>query len=161
MNGGSTSKVAAVVIAIVLSALAVFMLVTAYTYSRSSGIFPIFVGWIFVALALLESVVQLRTLIGRGATAPAASEEPAAPGGEAASLREIGGFLWLGLFLTLIYFAGFVIATPIFIVAFLRLSAGRSFVHSVSFALAAAAVVYVVFVFLLDYQLYRGTLLGA
>ena len=115
MNGGSTSKVAAVVIAIVLSALAVFMLVTAYTYSRSSGIFPIFVG----------------------------------------------GFLWLGLFLTLIYFAGFVIATPIFIVAFLRLSAGRSFVHSVSFALAAAAVVYVVFVFLLDYQLYRGTLLGA
>ena len=92
MNGGSTSKVAAVVIAIVLSALAVFMLVTAYTYSRSSGIFPIFVGWIFVALALLESVVQLRTLIGRGATAPAASEEPAAPGGEAASLREIGGF---------------------------------------------------------------------
>jgi putative tricarboxylic transport membrane protein len=160
MNGLSRSKFAACAIAIILAALAVFMLVTAYAYSRSSGLFPIFVGWIFVALALLESGVQLKALLRREDHAPALNADAETAAELTGPFREIGGLLWLGLYLAMLYLAGFLVATPLFMIAFLRLSAARTILQSVSFAIAAAAIVYVVFVLLLDYQLYRGILFG-
>ena len=145
----------ALAIALILAVLAIVALVTAYSYSRSSGLFPIFVGWIFLALTLVEVVVQLRAL--RQPT-PSDVAEPAAE--KIDVLSEFGGFLWLGLMLVVLHAAGFLIATPVFVFAFLRFAARRTVVQSVAIALLATAFVYVVFAWLLDYELYAGVLFG-
>lgn len=145
----------ALAIALTLAVLAIVALVTAYSYSRSSGLFPIFVGWVFLALTLLEVVVQLRAL--RHPT-PSDVAEPAVE--KIDVLSEFGGFLWLGLMLVVLYAAGFLIATPVFTFAFLRFAARRTVLQSVAIALLATAFVYMVFAWLLDYELYAGALFG-
>lgn len=154
------SRVTASAIAMLLTVLATVALVTAYSYSRSSGLFPIFVGWIFVALTLLELAVQLKALTGAGkrilpeADAAESLQEPVGP------LRQFGGFLWLGLLLVVLYVAGFLIAIPVFMFAFLRISADRTALQSASVAIVATALIYAVFVSLLAYRLYPGVLFG-
>jgi len=141
-------------IAVFLAVLAGAVLAAAYGYSRSSGLFPIFVGWIFLALVLLEAALQLRLILRGGA-----EERPEF--GETGGLADFGGFLWLGLLLVAVYLAGFLIATPVFMFAFLRLSARRPLAQSLLAALSAIAFVYVLFVWLLHYRLYPGALFGA
>ncbi len=145
------SKVTASVIAMLLTVLATVALVIAYSYSRSSGLFPIFVGWIFVALTLLELAVQLKALARAGKRV---LQEPFHP------LRDIGGLLWLGLLLVVLHAAGFLIAIPVFIFAFMRISADRTALQSASVAIVATALIYAVFVSLLTYRLYPGVLFG-
>ncbi|MDH3532801.1 MAG: tripartite tricarboxylate transporter TctB family protein [Gammaproteobacteria bacterium] len=145
-------------VALLLAGLAIAMLVAAYSYSRSSGLFPIFVGWIFLALTVLEIVVQLRAL--RPAGGQAVGEGGAAATASIDALREFGGFFWLGSMLLLLYGTGFLLATPVFMFAFLRFAARRTVVQSIAIALLATAFVYVVFAWLLDYELYPGVLFG-
>lgn len=158
MNRSLHSGVVALVAAFLFLLLAIAALLTAYSYSRSSGLFPIFVGWIFLALTLFEVGLHLKH-ISRGET-PAA----AAPDGAAASAvirvvrNELGGFLWLGLLLVVLYVTGFLIAIPVFMFAFLRFAARRSILQSALIAFAATAFAYGVFAWLLDYQLYAGIL---
>ena len=145
------SRVTASAIAMLLTVLATVVLVIAYSYSRSSGLFPIFVGWIFVALTLLELAVQLKALAGAGKRV---LQEPFRP------LRDFGGLLWLGLLLVVLHAAGFLIAIPVFIFAFMRISADRTALQSASVAIVATALIYAVFVSLLTYRLYPGVLFG-
>ena len=148
----------ALAIALILAILAVVALVTAYSYSRSSGLFPIFVGWIFLALTLLEVVVQLRAI--KRDKAGAAGNVAEATAEKIEAIREFGGFLWLGLMLVILYAVGFLMATPVFMFAFLRFAARRTVVQSIVIALLATAFVYVVFAWLLEYELYPGVLFG-
>jgi hypothetical protein len=133
--------------------------VTAYGYSRSSGLFPIFIGWIFVGLALLETGLQIRTYRRTRAAPDSISGLVARESG--AGWRETFGFAWLGLLLLTVYLVGLVIATPLFMFAFLRLAASRSIRYAGLAAALATAFVYVVFVWLLEYRLYAGVLFGA
>lgn len=154
------SSTAPLALALGFAMLAVAVLATAYGYSRSSGLFPIFVGWIFLALTLLELGALLRTALRDHAhveTAAVDSETTASTGGV---LSKLGGFLWLGLLLSLLYLAGFLLAVPIFMFAFVHFAARRSVARSMVFAFVATAFVYVVFVQLLEYRLYSGVLLG-
>ena len=75
-------------------------------------------------------------------------------------LRETGGFLWVGLLVALTALVGFLVAIPVFMMAFLRISAGRKLLQSALFALVGTAIVYCVFVWILDYRLYPGALFG-
>lgn len=146
--------------ALLFTVLAVVVLVTAYSYSRASGLFPVFVGWIFLALTLLETGVQLKAM--RQGDAPAVVTTDAAKAvATGGAMRELGGFGWLGLMLLVLYAAGFLVATPVFMFSFLRVAARRSILQSASIALAATAVVYAVFAWLLEYKLYAGILFGA
>lgn len=144
-------------VALLIVLLAVAVLFTAYSYSRSSGLFPVFVGWIFLGLTLLELVLQITAM--RHGAVPGVAEPASAAAGEG-STREFGGFLWLGLLLLVLFVAGFLVATPVFLFTFLRFAARRSVSSSVSLALGATVFVYLVFEWLLKYQLYRGVLFG-
>lgn len=145
--------------AVIVTLLAAAALVTAYGYSRSSGLFPVFVGWIFVALGMLETGLQLRTFRRTHAAAGSISGQVARETG--AGWRELLGFVWLGLLLLTVYLLGLLIATPLFMFAFLKLAASRSLRYAGAAAGVATAFVYIVFVWLLEYRLFAGVLFGA
>lgn len=148
----------ALLIAAVLALLAIVTLNTAYSYGRLSGLFPQFVGWVFVGLTLIEVAGRFRDLMSRGVATPHVIEPTS---GHAGVLREFGGVLWLGIFVTGIYVAGFVVAIPVFTFAFLRIAAGRPTIQCAGFAIAVTVLIHTVFAWLLAYRLYPGVFFGA
>lgn len=160
MNRRWTSRWTGPVSALVCLLVAVLVLVTAYGYSRQSGLFPIFIGWIFLVLALAESIIRLRQLArdGRGVPADAGTGLVAVDRG--AMVREAAGILWVCAFLAAVYIVGFVAATLLFLFSFLRFAAGRRLSYAAAAGLVATAVVYGVFAWLLEYRLYPGLLFG-
>ena len=154
MNRRWTSRWSGPVSALVLTFVAALTLWTAYGYNRLSGLFPVFIGWVFLALALAEAVRELRRLAGSERAGPV-------DGAKAAVLREVTGVAWLSGFLLLIWLGGFLLATPLFMFAFLRFAGGRSIAAAAAVALGATAIVYGVFAVLLEYRLYAGLIFGA
>lgn len=144
-------------IAVVLLLVAVVATWTAYSYTRSSGLFPIFAGWLFIALVAIEVSVQLRKL-----RRPAAAETADTRGSRREALiNELSGPAWLVSLLLSIWLAGFLIAIPAYLFVFLALAAKRSWGQSALIAVVVTACVYVVFAWLLEYRLYAGLLFGA
>lgn len=143
-----------VAIALTLSLIAVALLVSAYSYSRASGIFPIFIGWIFLLLAVLELVLHVRALSRQQQSTASVDNAPST------LKRDIQGLLWLCAVVGLLFVVGFLVATPLYVFAFLWRGAKRSICQSLAFALLATAFIYVVFVWLLNYNLYPGLILA-
>lgn len=141
------------IIALLLLSIAVGMLATAHTYSQSSGFFPKFIGWIFVMLALIEVLRQLMSIF-------ATKEKETKESGDHL-MREFTGFLWLAALLATLYVLGFLIATPVFIFSFLRISAGKSLRECLLVSGLGTVFVYVIFVVLLEYRLFAGVLFAA
>jgi len=151
---GRRAAIGGLILAVLASLLAAGALFTAYGYNRLSGLFPIFVGWIFLALALVEV----------GFSARATKRTPQAGSGAGKAIdwrREIGGSLWLLVLLALIGLVGFVVGAPIFILTYLVVAGERRVPGSAIIAAGAFAFIYVVFIWLLEYRLYSGLLFGA
>jgi len=154
---GKVSNKSAFIVALLLLLMAVSVLYTAYSYSGGSGIFPRFIGWVFVGLVLLEIAVQLKGLFKPLAPISADSQAPA---DNVIVLKEIRGFLWIGLFLLVLYLVGFLISIPLYLFAFLRFSANRSLKESLIMSVSSTLFVYVLFIQVMEYRLYSGVLLG-
>jgi hypothetical protein len=150
----------AITISLLLAVLAVFALVTAYSYSGASGVFPIFIGWIFLGLTSLESALQLKVILS-GKAAVETGDTATEPVAGKSAMQELAGPLWLGTFLVMLYVLGLLLATPLFVFAFLRFSAHRSVWQCAVIALLALIFIYVVFTLLLNYRLYAGVVFGA
>lgn len=135
------------IVPVVLFFLAVAALANAYTFGRSSGMFPRFIGWIFVGLTLLEMMLQLKRTLLKG-------EEYRFDW--SLVKKQLAGVGWLTLLLAMVFVLGFLVAVPVFVLAFLRLAAGQSYRRSLSLAAGALAFVYGIFVWLLEYDLYNG-----
>lgn len=146
-------------IALLLALIAGAALATAYTYGRASGFFPKFIGWIFISLVLIELLMQLKSFFvtERNIT----TDTTQSIDKRSNVLREIKGFLWLGSLLTTLYLVGFLVTTPLYIFSFLRISAGKSIRECSIVTILGTAFVYVVFVLLLEYRLFAGTLFAA
>lgn len=150
--------VGAVLIALLFVLCSIIMLITAYSYSRASGLFPRMAGWIFLSLSMLEFLIQIKSFM--------AIPSPLAGGNRAAAMDDKGndrykgvkGILWLAFMLAMLYVVGFVIATPVFVFAFLRISAGNSTKRSAVIAAITTGFVYLVFSKLLNYELFPGVL---
>lgn len=152
----AVSNRSALIVALLILVMAVWLLIAAYDFSGGSGVFPRFIGWVFVGLTLIEVVVHLKALV----SGPAGRTGYSASTNEIV-LKEIKGFLWIVFFLVAVYLTGFMIGIPLYIFAFLRLSAGRSFQQCAIMAVAATIFVYILFRELLEYRLYAGVLFGA
>lgn len=153
-SSSSVSNRTALIVAVLILLFAIGMLVAAQDFPGGSGVFPRFAGWIFVALAGLEVIVQLKALLAaRGLTT--------GPWVDATVMKEIRGFVWIGFFLLVLYLAGFLIGIPLYLFAFLRLSAQRSWKECVILSAGATLFVYLLFIQLLEYRLYAGVLFGA
>jgi len=145
------SRYADLVIAVLLFIIAGVATWTAYSYSRASGLFPIFTGWLFLALTGLEIAVQVRKPGHSGADIESGSTRRG-------MLVELGGPIWLGFLLLVVYIAGFLVAIPLFLFLFLYLAAERTVIRSAVFAILATVLIYGVFAGLLEYRLFAGVL---
>ncbi len=155
-----TSRWSGPLVAVIVTTLAATLLATAYGYSRSSGLFPIFIGWVFLGLSLIESVLRIRRFLEVDLVMPNDAGTGLESIDASSALRELQGFAWLLLFLLGIYAVGFIPATAMFLFAFLRMAATRSYAYSALAAVVATTVVYGVFAWMLEYRLYAGLLFG-
>ena len=148
------------IVALLILVIAISVLITAYSYSGGSGIFPRFIGWIFIGLTMTECLVQLRAIM----STPATEKNTIASNTHLLRekvLKEIKGFLWIGVFLVLLYLTGFLIGIPLYIFAFLRLVAEKSYKQCTIISAVATLSVYILFIELLQYRLFQGVLFGS
>lgn len=141
-----------VLVSVGMFILAVTMLSLSQEFGRSSGMFPRFIGWVFVALTGADVVVQLRTWYLN--KLPESTET-------SITIKQLKAVGWLlGLLVALSIF-GFLITIPAYIFTFLTWRAGQDMRRSVVIALGALAFVWIIFVWLLNYELYAGLLLSS
>ncbi len=143
----------ALIVALLVLAFAISVLVTAYDYRGGSGIFPRFIGWIFIGLTLIECVVQLKSMNKSGQES-LFSFSFARP--DEKVIKELKGILWIGVVIVSLYLLGFLVGIPLYVFAFLRLSAGRSYKQSLLLSAGATGFIYLLFIELLQYRLYQG-----
>jgi hypothetical protein len=152
--------VTGLIVAAVMLLLAVAVLVLAYGFEGGSGLFPRFIGWIFVVLAGSEVLLNLQRMLAAKQKPQIDNiEEP--QGARAVLVKEIKGILWVGVLLVGIYLAGILITLPVYLFSFIRFSGKRTIQQSAIIAVCSTAFVYLLFVVLLDYKLYPGILFGA
>ena len=131
--------------------LAITLLYLSQGFGRSSGMFPRFIGWVFVVLTAADVVVQLVAWYQRKLPEPTET---------AITIKQLKSMGWLlGLVVALSIF-GFLITIPAYIFTFLTWRAGHDKRRSAFIAIGALVFVWVIFVWLLDYELYAGLLLN-
>ena len=148
----TVSNKVSVMVAVLILLMSIAVLVTAYDYTGGSGVFPRFIGWIFLLLSLAECVVQAKRLLSGDRPPPTEGAAPPRPDVK----KEIKGFFWIVFFLAALYLGGFLVGIPLYIFTFLRLSAGRPYGQCLIMAVSATVFVYVLFIQLLEYRLYHG-----
>jgi hypothetical protein len=139
-------------------------LLTARDWSFKTGLFPQMVAVVGAALAALHLVV----LVLRR---PSPDLEPHGEDGEIEALdleyifEHASGGLWartlgwvLGFFL-LLYLVGIFVAAPVFTVAYLRFSAGASWLLTLVYAVVVGVLLYLAFVVFLQLPVPEGLLL--
>ena len=136
-----------VAVPLVLMVAAITLLVLSQEFSRSSGMFPRFIGWIFVGLTAADLLVQLGLWF---------ADRLPAPTEHRVVLKQVKAVAWLLALIGLIALVGFLVAIPLYILAYLRLLAGQGFVRSLAIAASILGFVLVIFVWLLNYDLYAG-----
>ena len=154
------SPLIGLIVATLMLVLAAAVLSMAYGFEGGSGLFPRFIGWIFVVLAGSEVILQLKALLAQkqaGFTDNADVRQES----RANLIKEMKGLLWLAVLLVGIYLVGIMITLPVYLFSFMRLSGNRSVQQSAIIALCSTAFVYSLFVLLLDYKLYPGIIFGA
>jgi len=153
------NRKSAFIVALLILIMAVSVLITAHGYSGGSGIFPRFIGWVFLTLISLELGFQIKGLVKRPATSADQTDAANMAGSDRAIvLKEIQGFLWIGFFLLLLYLGGFLISIPVYMFAFLRFSAKRTLKDCVLMSVGSIIFIYLLFIQLMEYRLYSGIL---
>ncbi len=137
--------------------LAVFVLafVTARGWSFNTGVFPLLITGLGIALTLLHLVVVLVRRPPPDPRPHGEDEELEAMdveyAFEHASRSQWAGTLgWVAGFFVLLYVAGIFIAAPVFTIAYLRVAAKASWLLSVVYAVVVGLVLYASFVLFLD-----------
>jgi hypothetical protein len=145
------------IVAILLLIMAISVLIAAYDFRGGSGIFPRFIGWIFVGLTLSECMLQLKKYLSQSDTSSSNVNVLT----KDKIIKEIQGIFWIGFFLFSLYLTGFIMGIPLYMFAFLRWSAKRSYKQCMIMSVAATIIVYALFIELLQYRLFPGILFGA
>lgn len=153
------NPLSAVAVALAMLATAIAVLVTAYGFHGGSGLFPRFIGWIFVGLAGGEFLLQLKAFTS--ARKVPSAHDPDKTAARARFLKEVNGVLWIAALLAGVYLAGFLIAVPVYQFTFMRFAGRRSLIQSAALAIGSTIFIYLLFTGLLNYKLYPGILFGA
>jgi hypothetical protein len=154
------SPVTGLIVAALMLLLAVAVLVMAYGFEGGSGLFPRFIGWIFVVLAGSEVLLHLKRLLAARHTTHSVSKDEHLEA-RTRLIKEMKGLLWVGVLLVGIYLVGIMITLPVYLFSFMRFSGNRTVRESAIISVCSTAFVYLLFVVLLDYKLYPGILFGA
>ncbi len=143
---------------LVLLFIAVY-LIDSYTYTEDERKVPLLVAWATLGIFVLDVLVMSKTRVGR----MVAVAFPRVRGPIDHSPPKLAGslFVWFAGLAAGIYLVGFLVVIPLFAVASLMLRGGRRPGAAVILSASLFAAVWIVFEWLMGYELYRGILLGA
>ena len=122
---------------------------------QKAAFMPLLIGVPGVLLCLWQLILDLRRAPQE--SAPPKEEQDA--GGEGRSEIEI--FLWLAAFSVALIGFGFVVGGPFVVFAFVRFSSGESTLNAFFAAAGTFAVIWGVFIWLLELPLFQGLVLEA
>ena len=142
----------------------VVFLFWARIYSGQSRAMPELVAWATIVLALVDVIIQLDSAPSRwlrGLVTAKRIVEWKVEGEESASvnavLQAIG---WIVGYVALLYFVGFVIATPIYVLLYMIFRGGHSIGNSILITVGTTLTIWLTFEVLFKYPLYPGVLFG-
>ncbi len=149
-------KLSALYFAYGVMAFLIFFLHETYEFQGKMRIFPLIVGWVGVGLSILDilSLTNLgvariiNTLFG------SAASEPPDEGRKPA--REIACFVAIAAGVVLIWLVGFLIASPLFVAAWMIFWGGKTLRQGIYGGVFTFAFIWLLFEGLLRYELYRG-----
>lgn len=131
---------AAALFSLALAALAAFAVYKALSWPPKAALFPLVMGIPLLVLAVAQLIVDLR--------------EPAAAG--EGWRRPLIVFAWMVVFIVLVLLAGFPVAVPLFVFAYLLLESGERWGLSLALAAAAWAFFHLLFERLLHFPFDTG-----
>jgi len=145
--------------AMVMLAVTVAYLATAYTYSVQARLFPVPVGWLMLALLALDLVSRTKTPFGEQLTRllnPAAEAEGAEE--RFPLLRQLSAMFWVALFTAALVLIGIMYAVPLYVFGSMRFHGRKSYLTSLIAAVCVTVFTWVLFAFALQVELYPGAL---
>jgi hypothetical protein len=150
--------------ALVVLAASVGFLLWARTYPPRSGAVPELVAWATIMLTLVDVATQFDTPWGRWLRRLVTAEkivEWKLDGDEDASAGRVAiAIAWVAGYVVLLYFIGFMIATPIYMFCYMLLHGGHSIRNSLLLTAATALTIWLTFEVFFRYPLYPGVLFG-
>ena len=165
MNIGAPAKRGALYFALGLFALTVVFIYLSYDYAPGVRLFPLMVGYTGLILCILDLIGLTDTGLGRaidsvfsGKAAGEAGEETGkAPPKFAPELsRQLIAMGWMVGLTIGIYIVGFMAVVPVYVFSSMLFQGKKSVKQCAYTAVGATAFIWVMFEFLLRYELYRG-----
>lgn len=144
-------------------AFAIVFLNWALIYDETARQVPVLVAWSLIVLCVLDLIASTRTAPGRMVKAFFTGTivgEAAADDGVHPPAKVLVAMGWPVAFVALVYVFGFLPVIPVYVFAFVRLQGRKPVRQALGAALCATAFTWVVFEFLLDYEVYEGLLAG-
>ena len=150
--------------ALLTLALGISFLAWAQAYAPKAAVVPQLVAWITIVLSLVDLASSTETAAGRALRRVLASEnaiEWKAEGDREAGRRRIASALgWLLAYLAGVVLIGFLAATPVYILLYMKLHGRRSWLAAAAAASATTLGVWLIFELAFRYPLFPGLLFG-
>lgn len=151
-----TRNLGASLLMLVLAAAFLFF---SYQLTGKGETVPVLIGWIAVFLCVLDVIAHTDNSVGRAvAMLLSGSTHLDAESGTEATLSETVSMAWMVIATAAIVLFGFLIATPVYVFAYMILHGKKPIIQSGMTALVTTLFVWVVFELLMEYQVYRGLL---
>jgi hypothetical protein len=147
-------------------AIGVVCLLWAQIYPPRESALPALVGWVTIALALIDIAAQFDTGWGRILRRMAGMEtngerRDAAPKQPPAWARIAIAMLWVVGYGAAIFLFGFMATTPIYVFLYMLLHGRRRPLTGALNAAVVTVAIWITFEYLFHYPLYQGALFGA
>jgi hypothetical protein len=143
---------------------AIVVLLWARSYSGQARAMPELVAWATIALTLIDVIIQFDTAPSQWLRRLVTAErivEWKLEGEEEAGLGKIMLAIgWVAGYIVLLYFVGFLIATPIYVLFYMIFHGGHSIRDSVLVSVGTTLAIWLTFEVLFKYPLYPGSLFG-
>lgn len=146
-----------------LLVLTIVYLLTAYTYSPVARAVPAGVAWVAAVLALLDLASRTDTQAGRTLMHwlnPAGDASKREAQIHYPAMKQIGAVLWIALFAGLMVLIGILYAVPVYVFASIWLRGRRPIWLAAAVSAGATLMIWILFVQVLQLELYPGYLFG-
>ncbi len=160
MNIGAPEKRGALYFALGLFALTVFFIYLSYDYAPGVRLFPLMVGYTGVILCALDLIGLTDTALGGVINAvfsgKAVGETGKAPKFAPKLSRQLIAMAWMVGLVIGIYIVGFMVMVPVYVFSSMYFQGKKSVKKCAYGAVSTTVFIWVMFEFLLKYELYRG-----
>jgi hypothetical protein len=136
----------------------------ARSYPGRASAMPVLVAWVTIALSLIDIIIQFDTAPSRALRRMVTAKrivEWKAEGEEDASFGRIAlSIAWVAGYACLLYFVGFLIATPVYMFLYMLIHGGHSLRNSALMTVGTTLMIWLTFQVAFKYPLYPGVLFG-